>query len=86
MEVCIKLPKSSRRQFEVQFSKIESERTVQMMETEMNYHRKMSRAFETTLLSEQENLSKIEKRQQRRNQIQKNIHDAFQNTRGDDSE
>ena len=86
MEVCSKLPKPSRRQFEEQFSKIESERTVQLMEAELVYHRKMSMVFESTLLEEQENLSKIEKRQQKRKQFRDNIHDAFQNTRGDDSE
>ena len=86
MEVCSKLPRPSRRQFEEQFSKIESERTVQMMEAELTYHRKMSMAFESTLLAEQETLSKIEKRQQRRNQMQSKLRETFEHSRGDDFE
>ncbi len=84
MEACSKMTKPSRRQFEEEFSKIESERTVQLMEAELIYHRKMSMVFESTLLSEQENLSKIQRRQQRQSKLRNNIRDAYQNSSGDD--
>ena len=86
MEVYFKMPRQSKSLFEQELSKIESEYSIQMMETELEYHRKMSMTFETSLLSEQEHLSSIKKRQRKSNQIRSNIRDAIRYSRGDDFE
>lgn len=84
MEVCFKLLRLPRRVFEEEISKIESERTIQMMESELEYHRKMSRVFESSLVSEQERLSSITKRQRMNSQMRNNIRNVFRQSKGDD--
>ncbi|CAD6368395.1 conserved hypothetical protein [metagenome] len=72
------------RRFEDEISKIESERVIQMMESELEYHRKMSKAFESSLVSEQEHLSRITRRQQMNSQVRNNVRNTFRQSRGDD--
>lgn len=80
------MPRLPRRLFEEEISKIETERTIQMMESELEYHRKMSRVFENSLVSEQKHLSSITKRQRMNSQLRNNIRNALRQSRGDDSE
>lgn len=86
MEVCSKMPRQSRRLFEEDVSRIESEHTIQMMEAELEYHRKIAVTFENTLISEQKHLSLLTRRQRRDNRMQNDIRDAIQHSRGDDFE
>ena len=72
------------RKFEDEISKIESERTIQMMESELQYHRKMSMIFENSLVSEQEYLSHITRRQQMNARARTNMRNAFRQSQGDD--
>ena len=79
------MPRQSRR-FEEDISKIESEYNISRMEAELEYHRKMSMTYGTTLESEQERLARITRRQQRTNHIQNRIRDAVRDSSGDDSQ
>ena len=79
------MPRQSRR-FEEEISKIESEYNIQRMEAELEYHRKMSITYGTTLESEQERLARITRRQQRTNHIQNRIRDVVGDSSGDDSQ
>ena len=73
-----------RRQFDEIISQIESERTISLMEAELEYHRKMSMMFAKTLESEQRQLSNTQKRQGKRRQMQNGIRDTFQHLTGED--
>jgi len=73
-------------QFEEMTSKIESEYNIQRMESELEYHRKLSMVFETSLVSEQKQLSRIQRRLKRHSQIQSHIRDSLKETRGDDEQ
>lgn len=86
MEVCSKLPRYSRRQFEDDTARAEAERTVRVMEAELEYHRKMSMTFESMLLSEQETLSRISRREQRRSNMQDKLRETFEHSTGDECE
>ena len=79
------MPRQSRR-FEDTMSKIELEYNIQRMEAELEYHRKMSMMYGSTLVVEQEQLSKITRRQRRTNCVQSEIRDAARDSNGDDSE
>ena len=79
------MPRQSRR-FEEEIPKIESEYNIQRMEAELEYHRKMSMTYGTTLESEQERLARITRRQQRTNHIQNRIRDVVGDSSGDDSQ
>ena len=85
MEVCFKLIRQPRRFFEEEISKIELEHTIQMMEAELEYHRKTSMVFEKSLVSEQERLSSITRRQRMDSQVRNNIRNALRQSREDDS-
>jgi hypothetical protein len=73
-------------QFEEVTSKIESEYNIQRMESELEYHRKLSMVFENSLVSEQKQLSRIQRRLKRHSQIQSHIRDALKETREDDEQ
>jgi flagellar motor switch protein FliG len=77
---------TQQRRFQDEILKIESERTIQMMESELEYHRKMSMIFESSLVSEQEHLSRIVRRQQATSQMRNNMRNTFRHSRGDDSQ
>jgi len=79
------MPRQSKR-FEDTISKIESEYNISRMEAELEYHRKMSMTYGSTLITEQERLSRITRRQRRTVEMQNNIRDAMRQSRGDDSE
>ncbi len=79
------MPRQSRR-FEDTISKIESEYTISRMEAELEYHRKMSMTYGSTLVVEQDRLAKITRRQQRTHHIQNSIRDAVRDSSGDDSQ
>ncbi len=79
------MPRQSRR-FEEEISKIESEYNISRMETELEYHRKMSMTYGSTLVVEQERLARITRRQQRTHHIQNRIRDAVRDSSGDDSQ
>ncbi len=79
------MPRQSRR-FEEVISKIESEYNISRMEAELEYHRKMSMTYGSTLVVEQERLAKITRRQQRTHHIQNHIRDAVRDSSGDDSQ
>ena len=79
------MPRQSRR-FEEVISKIESEYNISRMETELEYHRKMSMTYGSTLVVEQERLARITRRQQRTHHIQNRIRDAVRDSSGDDSQ
>ncbi len=79
------MPRQSRR-FEEVISKIESEYNISRMEAELEYHRKMSMTYGSTLVVEQDRLAKITRRQQRTHHIQNSIRDAVRDSSGDDSE
>jgi hypothetical protein len=74
------------KRFEDELSKIESEYNISRMEVELEYHRKMSMTYGSTLVSEQEKLARITRRQQRTHHIQNRIRDAVRDSSGDDSE
>ena len=78
------MPRQSRR-FEDEISKIESEYNIARMEAELEYHRKMSMTYGSTLLTEQDRLTKITRRQQRTSHIQNSIRDAVRDSTGDES-
>ena len=78
------MPRQSRR-FEDEISKIESEYNISRMEAELEYHRKMSMTYGSTLLTEQDRLTKITRRQQRTSHIQNSIRDAVRDSTGDES-
>jgi len=84
MEVCFKMPRRQVRQFDEQMSQIESERTIRLMEAELEYHRKLSMLFENSLVSEQKQLSRIQRRLKRHSQMQSHIRDALKETREDE--
>ena len=86
MEVCSKMPRQSRRLFEEDVSRIESEHTIQMMEAELEYHRKMSMTFENTLISEQKHLSSFTRRQGRNCRVQSDVRERFSTQEEDDFE
>jgi len=86
MEVCYKMSRQRTSQFEEETSKIETEYNIQRMESELEYHRKLSMVFENSLVSEQKQLSRIQRRLRRHSQIQNHIRDAVRETREDDSE
>ena len=69
------MPRQSRR-FEEVISKIESEYNISRMEAELEYHRKMSITYGSTLVVEQERLARITRRQQKIPHIQNRIRDA----------
>ena len=73
------------RHFKNIISKIESEYNIQRMEAELEYHRKMSMIYGSTLETEQEQLSKITRRQ-RTYHIQNRIQDTVRDSNGDDSQ
>ena len=73
-------------QFEEVTSEIETEYNIRRMESELEYHRKLSMVFENSLVSEQKQLSRIQRRLRRHSQIQNHIRDAVRETREDDSE
>ncbi len=79
------MPRQSRR-FEEVISKIESEYNISRMEAELEYHRKMSMTYGSTLVVEQDRLAKITRRQQRTHHIQNSIRDAVRDTTGDESQ
>ena len=79
------MSKQSKR-FEDTISKIESEYNISRMEAELEYHRKMSMTYGSTLLTEQDRLAKITRRQQRTHHIQNSIRDAVRDSSGDDSQ
>ncbi len=79
------MPRQSRR-LEDTISKIESEYNIQRMEAELEYHRKMSMTYGSTLVTEQERLSRITKRQRRTHHIQNSIRDAVRDSTGDESQ
>ena len=79
------MPRQPRR-FEEDISKIKSEYNIQRMEAELEYHRKMSMIYGATLVTEQERLSRITRRQQRTHHIQNRIRDAVRDSTGDDFE
>ena len=79
------MPRQSRR-FEDTVSKIESEYNISRMEAELEYHRKMSMTYDNTLVTEQEHLSRITRRQRRTAEMQNNIRDVMRQSRGDNSE
>ena len=79
------MSKQSKR-FEDTISKIESEYTISRMEAELEYHRKMSMTYGSTLVVEQDRLAKITRRQQRIHHIQNSIRDAVRDTTGDESQ
>ena len=79
------MPRQSRR-FEDTISKIESEYNISRMEAELEYHRKMSMTYGSTLVVEQDRLAKITRRQQRTHHIQNSIRDAVRDSSGDDSQ
>ena len=79
------MPRQSRR-FEEEISKIESEYNIRRMEAELEYHRKMSMTYGTTLESEQERLARITRRQQRTHHIQNRIRDVVRDSTGDESQ
>jgi hypothetical protein len=82
----ILMSRQPRRFFEEEISKIESERVIQMMESELEYHRKMSKAFESSLISEQEHLSQIIRKQRTSSHVRNSMHNAFRQSRGDDTQ
>jgi len=86
MEVYYKMSRPHTSQFEEETSKIDTEYNIQIMESELEYHRKLSKVYENSLLSEQKQLSRIQKRLNRHNQMQNHIRDALRETREDDSE
>ena len=77
------MPRQSRR-FEDEISKIESEYNIARMETELEYHRKMSMTYGSTLQTEQDRLARITRRQQRTHHIQNRIRDAVRDSSGDE--
>jgi len=77
------MPRQLRR-FEEVISKIKSEYNISRMETELEYHRKMSMTYGSTLVVEQERLARITRRQQRTNHIQNRIREAMRDSSGDD--
>jgi|APSaa5957512535_1039671.scaffolds.fasta_scaffold01567_15 hypothetical protein len=79
------MPRQSRR-FEDTISKIESEYNISRMEAELEYHRKMSMTYGSTLVVEQDRLAKITRHQQRTHHIQNRIRDAVRDSSGDDSQ
>jgi hypothetical protein len=79
------MPRQSRR-FEDTMSKIESEYSISRMEAELEYHRKMSMIYGSTLLAEQDRLAKITRRQQRTHHIQNRIRDVVRDSTGDESQ
>ena len=86
MEVCSKMPRQSKRPFDEDVSRIESEYTIQIMEAELEYHRKMSMTFEKTLLSKQKHLSLLTRRQGRNCRVQNDVRERFSTREEDDFE
>ena len=79
------MPRQSRL-FDDTISKIESEYNISRMEAELEYHRKMSMTYGSTLVAEQKRLAKITRRQQRTHHIQNRIRDVVRDSSGDDSQ
>jgi hypothetical protein len=77
------MPRQSKK-FEDTISKIESEYNISRMEAELEYHRKMSMTYGSTLLTEQDRLARITRRQQRTSHIQNRIRDVVRDSSGDE--
>jgi hypothetical protein len=86
MEVYFKMSRQRTSQFEEETSKIETEYNIQRMESELEYHRKLSKVYENSLFSEQKQLSRIQRRLKRHSQMQNHIRDALKETREDDEQ